>query len=49
LQAELAMTVRGFVYQIENYRTTHDLENPPDDIDIIELSTLGEYLTKAAV
>src|SRR5262245_17040103 len=35
----------GFVYQIENYRTlpravvlciTHDLDNPPEDIDVIE-------------
>ncbi len=54
---EVKKRSKGFAYQIENYRklpravvlcVTHDLTNPPDDIDVIELSTLGRYLATAA-
>jgi hypothetical protein len=43
----------GFTYQIREYNPlpravvlciTHDLENLPDDIDVVELSTFGKYL-----
>ncbi len=52
---EIKKRSKGFTYQIENYRTlpravilcmTHDLDNPPEDIDVIELSELGRYLDK---
>ncbi len=50
---EVKKRSRGFAYQIENYRSlpravvlciSHDLENPPEDIDVIELAVLGDYL-----
>lgn len=52
---EVKKRSKGFVYQIENYRTlpravvlclTHDLDNPPEDIDVIELSELANYLAR---
>ena len=50
---EVKKRSKAFSYQIENYRTLpravvlcikHDLENPPQDIDVIELPVLGSYL-----
>lgn len=51
---ELKKRSRGFDYQVIRYTElpravvlcmTHDFVNPPEDIDFIELPTLGEYLS----
>jgi hypothetical protein len=50
---EVKRRSRGFNYQVERYEELpravvlcidHDLPNPPEDIDVLALPTLGQYL-----